>query len=115
MAAVDDELRAKGASPEVRAALKIQQIGSCLGKFMSNGCIAMLASLHIQVNQQSHLPAPAQVREYVAEVLESQYGRFDDFMTKEADMRRELQRYISTLEVSSRVFAEFWPHHVGGP
>ena len=36
---------------------------------------------------------------YVAEVLQAQYGRYQEYMSREADMRRELQRYITTLEV----------------
>lgn len=32
-------------------------------------------------------------------MLQAQHGRYEEYMSKEADMRRELQRYITTLEV----------------
>jgi hypothetical protein len=41
----------------------------------------------------------AQVQKYVADVLRQHYTRYNDYMSKEADMRRELQRYVTTLEV----------------
>ena len=43
----------------------------------------------------------AQVEKYVADVLRQHYTRYNDYMSKEADMRRELQRYVTTLEVGS--------------
>lgn len=45
--------------------------------------------------------ATRDVREYVKQVLQAQYARYQEFMTREADMRRELQRYVTTLEVSA--------------
>jgi hypothetical protein len=43
--------------------------------------------------------AIVQVQKYVADVLRQHYTRYNDYMSKEADMRRELQRYVTTLEV----------------
>lgn len=69
----------------------------------------------------------AQVQRYVADVLRQHYTRYNDYMSKEADMRRELQRYVTTLEVGSgdHIWLEM-PHiashvrgschaHAGGP
>jgi hypothetical protein len=47
-------------------------------------------------NHTAHL----QVQKYVADVLRQHYTRYSDYMSREADMRRELQRYVTTLEVS---------------
>jgi hypothetical protein len=44
---------------------------------------------------------PVQVLRYVADVLRQQFTRYSDYMSKETDMRRELQRYITTLEVGA--------------
>ena len=49
----------------------------------------------------------AQVQKYVADMLRQHYTRYNDYMSKEADMRRELQRYVTTLEVGS-LKASLW-------
>jgi hypothetical protein len=100
LAEVEAELRSRGASPEVRR-LSLQR---CFGNSHSLWAgwqqRMVVSSTAAQTSRVATINA--QVQKYVADVLRQHYTRYNDYMSKEADMRRELQRYVTTLEVDSR-------------
>ena len=108
LAEVEAELRSRGASPEVRWLSFQYWIGPRQPQ-SECGCQQLTQDVRpTATNTNSDDTATAQVQKYVADVLRQHYTRYNDYMSKEADMRRELQRYVTTLEVGpgNRVYSK---------